>query len=109
MKKKLSFILLIIVIVIGFMIYSSYKEKEKSLNQALKTPAQNYFINYISSNSGISTYRITLKALKNAPQKYDLKKLKNCNENKTYADITIDFNDGSIKNTKIVLNCKMYK
>lgn len=111
MKKVILTIILIIIIAASVLLYLTYQDKKEELEKALKTPAESYFVNNVSSNSNTSTYRITLKMLKKANQNgenYNLKKLNKCDDKKTYADVTVNFSDGSIKKTEITLNCKMY-
>ena len=103
-----AIIILIIVGGVSFFIFT--KGNDEKMIKAMQTPAKDYFNNYMSVNSGANAYKVTLKMLKEANQNgadYDLSLLSNCNEEETYAMVSVDFsNGGNAKEATVTLKCK---
>ena len=109
-KKGLIIIILLLVVCLFFVIWFWInKSNTEKLEKLMEKPVLDYFEKYVSVNSGSSAYKVTLGMLKEANQegeKYNLAKLTNCSNEKTYGIVSIDFATGKITDTKIKINCK---
>ena len=109
-KKGVAGLIIVIVLVLASLaVITIDNNNQKVMRGALKVPALDYFDKYVSVNSTSTSYKVTLKMLKEANQsgeKYKLKPLSKCDEEKTYATITIDFSTGKVTHTDLKLNCR---
>lgn len=109
-KKGVIGLIIVILIVLGVLAFLIIdNNNQKNMKKALKAPMLDYFDKYVSVNSTATSYKVTLKMLKEANkngEKYNLKSLSKCDEDKTYATITIDFSTGKVMHTEYKLNCR---
>lgn len=111
-KGKLGLIIFIVILVLGaigaLVYYIHDYQNTKKIETAMKKPALDYFDKYVSVNSGANAYKVTLGMLREANQDgeaYNLKALEGCDNEKTYATITVDYNDGSVKSVEFQKKC----
>lgn len=78
---------LVIVIVLAVFVFGLYlwdKDNTAKMKEAMREPALDYFDKYMSSNTGASSYKVTLEDLKNANklegEEYDLSTFKKCDD-----------------------------
>ena len=103
MNKKVILVIIVVLVVCGVGYFLFQKGNGDSLSdQAFKDAALKYFDEEVSVYSGTLAYNITLKQLKEAG--YDLKGYDRCDENKTYAVVSIDVS-GKVTSTKIEKKC----
>ena len=112
MKKKIVLIVLTIVIIIaiiGVILFVQNNETKKhNLEKKMETASRDYFEKYVSANDSASIYKVTLEDLESANkngEEYDLKGLEKCDKTKTFADITINYQNGKAKKTQVELKC----
>ena len=116
-KGSLKTILIIVILIAlagaGYFGYTWYQGEKDTLTKAMKVAAEDYFMTYVSANTGASAYDVTLADLKEANEngeEYDLKPLKSCNDKKTIATVSIDFSNGKAKKIDVKLDCgKIFK
>lgn len=107
------FVFILILILGGVIAYFTvdFNDLDPAAEKAMKESSMDYFDNYASVSSSSVAYKVTLKMLKEAKSegaKYDLSKLKNCDENKTYATIVIDYSSGEAKDAEVTLKCNLW-
>lgn len=100
MKKYILFITMMILL-IGCNSKVDYKEE-------MRKCAKDYYETYMTSVNGQNVNEVTLKALKEANKygkEYNLKNLKNCDDD-SYINIIVEKNTKKIKKYEYHLNCK---
>ncbi len=112
MKNKVILIVIFIIVValaiVGFIFLKNTEDETKHLEDKMITASNDYFKKYISANDSVNVYKITLQDLQNANkngESYDLSGLEKCDKNKTFANVTIDYKDGTAKKTQVELKC----
>lgn len=111
-KVIIVLVILIILVGAGLFLKIYIDNQNQKLENTMTKYAADYYDKYTPSRSNSSAYKITLADLKRANQErgenYDLTQFDKCDENKTYATISIDYLDGKITETVIKLDCKLY-
>lgn len=108
MGKVKTIILIGIIVVVGALGYYFINNKANDnteLSNKIKVASADYFEKYISVNSATSIYKITLDTLENSAEEYDLSGLENCDREKTYANVTVNFKNGEAKEIEVKLSC----
>ena len=112
MKKKVVLIIVLIIVVgviLGtFLFLQNNKSKNNELENKIETASRDYFEKYVSANDSVNVYKVTLQDLENANkngEEYDLKGLEKCDKTKTFANITINYQNGKAKNAQVELKC----
>ena len=107
------FVVILILFLGGVIAYFTvdFNKLDPQAEKAMKTASMDYFNNYATVSSSSSAYKVTLKMLKEAKKEgaeYNLSALNNCDENKTYANITIDYINGEAKKAEVTLKCNLW-
>ena len=112
MKKKVVLIIVLIIVVVGaagaYLFLQNNEKNNEELENKMETASRDYFEKYVSANDSENVYKITLQDLEDANkegEEYDLKGLEKCDKTKTFANITIDYQDGTAKKTQVELKC----
>ena len=112
MKKKVALIIVLIIVVVGaagaYLFLQNNESKNNELENKMETASRDYFEKYVSANDSENVYKITLQDLEDANkegEEYDLKGLEKCDKTKTFANITIDYQDGTAKKAQVELKC----
>ena len=112
MKKKVVLIIVLIIVVVGaagaYLFLQNNESKNNELENKMETASRDYFEKYVSANDSENVYKITLQDLEDANkegEEYDLKGLEKCDKTKTFANITIDYQDGTAKKAQVELKC----
>ena len=112
MKKKIFVIIVLILIigvaVAGFLYFEGTEKETNELEKKMDTASRDYFEKYVSANDSVNVYKITLQDLEDANkagEEYDLKGLEKCDKTKTFANVTINYKDGTAKKTQVELKC----
>ena len=112
MKKKVVLIIVLIIVIVGaigtYLFLQNNETKNAELENKMATASREYFEKYVSANDSVNVYKITLQDLEDANKKgeeYDLKGLEKCDKNKTFANVTINYKDGTAKKTQVELKC----
>ena len=112
MKKKVVLIIVLIIIVVvaigTYLFLQNNESKNTELENKMETASRDYFEKYVSANDSENVYKITLQDLEDANkegEEYDLKGLEKCDKTKTFANITIDYQDGTAKKAQVELKC----
>lgn len=104
MKKVLP-ILIIVIVAVGIgVVYFKTNNQSEELEKQMKTASLKYFDDYVSTTDINSVYKVTLKDLQ-TKNEYEINKLKKCDSDKTYTNITINFKNGKPKKTEVNLKC----
>ena len=105
MKKKVILIIVLIIVIVGaigtYIFLQNNETKNTELENKMATASREYFEKYVSANDSVNVYKITLQDL----EEYDLKGLEKCDKNKTFANVTINYKDGTAKKTQVELKC----
>ena len=113
MKKKRAVLIIVLIIIIaaiigGFIFLKTNQSQNKELEAKMDKASRDYFEKYVSANDSVNVYKVTLEDLEKANQDgedYDLKGLEKCDKTKTYADITINYQNGKAKKAQVELKC----
>ena len=112
MKKKVTLIIVLVIVILAIVGAFLFLQNNESHNQKLEdkmaTASRDYFEKYVSANDSASVYQVTLEDLEEANkngEEYDLKGLEKCDKTKTFADITINYQNGKAKKTQVELKC----
>lgn len=112
MKKKVFLIVLIIVIIAGaaaaYLFFVTQENENEELESKMDVASRAYFEEYVSANDSLNTYKITLQDLEDANEageEYDLSGLEDCDKEETYANVTINYQDGTAKDAQVELKC----
>ena len=112
MKKKVVLIIVLIIIVVGAigtcLFLQNNEKNNEELENKMETASRDYFEKYVSANDSVNVYKITLQDLENANkngEEYDLKGLEKCDKTKTFANVTINYQDGTAKKAQVELKC----
>lgn len=104
MKKVLPILIIVIAVVGVGVVYLETTKQNKELEKQMKDASVQYFEDYVSATDSASIYKITLKELEDKNE-YNINKLKKCDSDKTYANITINYKNGKPKKTEVNLKC----
>ena len=112
-KKKVVLIVILIIIVVGaalaFLFLQNNESHNKELEDKMETASRDYFEKYVSANDSVNVYKVTLEDLETANkengEEYDLKGLEKCDKTKTFANVTINYQDGTAKKAQVELKC----
>lgn len=106
---KAKILIFIGIIVIGISLGYSFMTKAgdgpNDLKKKVDVASRDYFEKNISVNETTSTYKITLDMLYSSGEGYDLSGLEDCDKNKTYSEVLVDFKNGKPKKVNIKLSC----
>ena len=107
------FVFVLIIILGGVIAYFTvdFSKINPNASKAMKTSSMDYFNNYATVSSSTASYKVTLKMLKEANKEgadYNLNSLNNCNEDKTYALIDVDYATGDAKDAEVTLKCSLW-
>ena len=112
MKKKVVLIIVLIIVVVGaagaYLFLQNNESKNNELENKMETASRDYFEKYVSANDSENVYKITLQDLEDANkegEEYDLKGLEKCDKTKTFANVTINYQDGTAKKAQVELKC----
>ena len=112
MKKKVVLIIVLVIVILAvvgaFLFFQNNETRNRELEDKLETASRDYFEKYVSANDSASVYQVTLEDLEEANkngEEYDLKGLEKCDKTKTFADITINYQNGKAKKTQVELKC----
>ena len=112
MKKKVVLIIVLIIVVVGaagaYLFLQNNESKNNELENKMETASRDYFEKYVSANDSVNVYKITLQDLEDANkegEEYDLKGLEKCDKTKTFANVTINYQDGTAKKAQVELKC----
>lgn len=112
MKKKVVLIIVLIIVVVGaagtYLFLQNNEKHSKELENKMETASRDYFEKYVSANDSVNVYKITLQDLEDANkegEEYDLKGLEKCDKTKTFANVTINYQDGTAKKAQVELKC----
>ena len=103
--------LTILIVAGGILFFINDRKNNDDMSKAMEVASKDYFNNYMSVNSGANAYKVTLGMLKEANQNgssYKIDSLSKCNDEKTYAMVSVDFSNGDAEDAEIVLNCKKF-
>lgn len=112
MKKKAILIIVLIIVVVGaigaYLLLQNNEKHNNELENKMETASRSYFEKYVSANDSVNVYKVTLQDLENANkngEEYDLKGLEKCDKTKTFANITINYQNGKAKKAQVELKC----
>ncbi|CCY46111.1 unknown [Firmicutes bacterium CAG:822] len=112
MKKKVVLIIVLIIIVVvaigTYLFLQNNESKNTELENKMETASRDYFEKYVSANDSENVYKITLQDLEDANkagEEYDLKGLEKCDKTNTFANVTINYKDGTAKKAQVELKC----
>lgn len=108
MGKSKTIILVGVIVValaIGYYFLNNNGGENTELSHKMKAASKDYFEKNVSVNDTTSIYKITLERLENSGEEYDLSGLENCDKEKTYANVTVNFKNGEAKDIEVKLSC----
>lgn len=108
MGKSKTIILVGFIVVaaaIGYYFLNNNGGENTVLSDKMKVASKDYFEKNVSVNDTTSIYKITLERLENSGEEYDLSGLENCDKEKTYANVTVNFKNGEAKDIEVKLSC----
>ena len=108
MGKSKTIILVGVIVValaIGYYFLNNNGVENTELSDKMKAASKDYFEKNVSVNDTTSIYKITLERLENSGEEYDLSGLENCDKEKTYANVTVNFKNGEAKDIEVKLSC----
>lgn len=105
MNKIGKVLIVIILLLIGGYFVFVHLNGSKDLEEKIKNASIDYFEKYVSTNETMSAYKVTLKELASSGENYDLNGLNKCDQENTFAEITIDYKTGSPKKVEVELKC----
>ena len=112
MKKKILIIIVLVALILAgvftFMFFMNNENKNHELKEKMEVASKDYFEKYVSANDSVNIYKVTLKDLEDANksgEEYDLKGFEKCDKEKTFANITINYQNGKAKNAQVELKC----
>ena len=112
MKKKILIIIVLAALILAgvftFMFLMNNENQKHELKEKMEVASKDYFEKYISANDSVNIYKVTLKDLEDANkngEEYDLKGLEKCDKEKTFANITINYQNGTAKKAQVELKC----
>ena len=108
MGKGKSIIIVGVIILIGaagYYLLNSQNSGGSKLSNRMTNASRDYFEKYVSVNETKSIYKITLEMLEDSGEDYDLSGLENCDRDRTYANVTVNFKNGEAKDIEVKLSC----
>ena len=112
MKKKVVLIIVLTILIVGaigtYIFLQNNETKNHKLENKMAAASRDYFEKYVSANDSVNVYKITLQDLEDANkagEEYDLKGLEKCDKTKTFANVTINYQDGTAKKAQVELKC----
>ena len=107
------FVFILIMILGGVIAYFTvdFNKLDPTAEKTMKNLSMDYFNNYATVSSSAAAYKVTLKMLKEAKDEgaeYNLIDLNNCDEDKTYATIEVDYASGEAKDAEVTLKCSLW-
>ena len=104
----LGILVTIVLLSANRLISSSNLEYYNTSEKMMILASKDYFEKYISANDSVNIYKVTLKDLEDANkngEEYDLKGLEKCDKEKTFANISINYQNGTAKKAQVELKC----
>lgn len=95
----------VIGISLGYLLMTKAGDGPSELKKKIDVASRDYFKKNISVNETTSVYKITLDMLYSSGEGYDLTGLDECDRNKTYSEVQVNFKNGKPKKVNVKLSC----